>query len=54
MAKELVPFIERYQNGDTTAANELLSRFRPLLIRYARFLHTEDAFEELQIWQCSP
>lgn len=37
-----------YQTGDSNAALILVERFRPLIKRYAFFLHREDSFEDLQ------
>lgn len=40
--------VRAYQAGNNEIALELLETFAPLLKKYARLLHTEDALEELQ------
>jgi RNA polymerase sigma factor (sigma-70 family) len=48
MNTSLYEKICRYQDGDSSAAMELLEAFTPLLNKYARLSHAEDAREELQ------
>lgn len=40
--------ISAARSGSETAANELITQFSPLLHRYARDLHTEDAYEDMR------
>lgn len=40
--------VRAYQTGNNEIALEFLEIFAPLLKKYARLLHTEDALEELQ------
>src|SRR5699024_10669965 len=48
MPAEIYKQILAYQAGDTNAALELVEKFKPLIKRYAFFLHREDSFEDLQ------
>lgn len=48
MPAEIHKQILDYQGGDANAALELVEKFKPLIKRYAFFLHREDSFEDLQ------
>ena len=48
MSAEIYKQIAAYQNGDSDAALALVEKFKPLIKRYAFFLHREDSFEDLQ------
>lgn len=50
MSTKIYDCILAYQQGDSEAALELISRFRPLLKKYARMLHQEDSYEALQCY----
>ena len=45
MPAEIHKQILDYQGGDANAALELVEKFKPLIKRYAFFLHREDSFE---------
>ena len=53
MYAEIHNKILAYQGGDSNAALELVEKFRPLIKRYAFFLHREDSFEDLQCFLLS-
>lgn len=53
MPAEIHKQILAYQGGDANAALELVEKFRPLIKRYAFFLHREDSFEDLQCFLLS-
>ena len=53
MSAEIHDKILAYQDGDTNAALELIEKFKPLIKRYAFFLHREDSFEDLQCFLLS-
>lgn len=53
MPAEIYKQILAYQGGDTNAALELVEKFKPLIKRYAFFLHREDGFEDLQCFLLS-
>ncbi len=53
MSTEIYKQILAYQGGDANAALELVEKFRPLIKRYAFFLHREDSFEDLQCFLLS-
>ena len=53
MPAEIYKQILAYQGGDTNAALELVEKFKPLIKRYAFFLHREDSFEDLQCFLLS-
>lgn len=48
MPAEIHKQVLDYQGGDANAALELVEKFKPLIKRYAFFLHREDSFEDLQ------
>lgn len=53
MPAEIYKQILAYQGGDSNAALMLVEKFRPLIKRYAFFLHREDSFEDLQCFLLS-
>ena len=53
MPAEIHKQILDYQGGDANAALELVEKFKPLIKRYAFFLHREDSFEDLQCFLLS-
>ena len=53
MSAEIHKQILAYQGGDSNAALMLVEKFRPLIKRYAFFLHREDGFEDLQCFLLS-
>lgn len=53
MPAEIHKQILAYQGGDSNAALMLVEKFRPLIKRYAFFLHREDGFEDLQCFLLS-
>ena len=53
MSAEIHKQILAYQGGDSNAALKLVEKFRPLIKRYAFFLHREDGFEDLQCFLLS-
>lgn len=53
MPAEIYKQILAYQGGDSNAALMLVEKFRPLIKRYAFFLHREDGFEDLQCFLLS-
>ena len=53
MPAEIHKQILDYQGGDANVALELVEKFKPLIKRYAFFLHREDSFEDLQCFLLS-
>lgn len=53
MPAEIYKQIIAYQGGDSNAALELVEKFKPIIKRYAFFLHREDGFEDLQCFLLS-
>ena len=53
MPAEIHKQILDYQGGDANAALELVEKFKPLIKRYAFFLHREDSFKDLQCFLLS-
>ena len=53
MPAEIHKQILDYQGGDANAALELVEKFKPLIKRYAFFLHREASFEDLQCFLLS-
>ena len=53
MPAEIYKQILAYQGGDSNAALELVEKFKPIIKRYAFFLHREDGFEDLQCFLLS-
>lgn len=48
MKSSLYTCIQDIQHGNTEQTLTLLEKFNPLLRKYAYFLHSEDAYQELQ------
>ena len=53
MPAEIYKQILAYQGGDSNATLELVEKFKPIIKRYAFFLHREDGFEDLQCFLLS-